>query len=88
MTRLSVKWIATSSDLSGPSLTVLGAPGGAMTQTAPGTYAFSGALAASLDTTGKFAVVPVGSGPVPTNPASVTCQTSSGGSKSSTVQFQ
>jgi hypothetical protein len=43
---------------------------------------------APIDTTGKFAVVPVGNGPIPANPSSVTCQTSYGGSKQSGVTFQ
>jgi hypothetical protein len=41
-----------------------------------------------VDPTGKFAVVPAGATPTPTNPASVTCKTSNGGSKSGGVQFQ
>jgi hypothetical protein len=56
--------------------------------TAPAPTASTFIGTAPIDTTGKFAVVPVGSGPVPTSPAAVTCQTSSGGSKSGSVQFQ
>ncbi len=42
---------ASSSDLSGPTLTVLGTPGGLMTPGAtPGTYAFSGLLPAGVET--------------------------------------
>jgi hypothetical protein len=43
---------------------------------------------APIDTTGKFAVVPVGNTPTPTNPSTVTCQTSYGGLKQSGVTFQ
>ncbi len=41
---------------------------------------------APVDTTGKFQVVPL-VGPTPTNPASVTCQTSNGGKASAGVVF-
>lgn len=43
---------------------------------------------APIDTTGKWALVPVGNGPTPPNPSSVTCQTSYGAKASLGVQFQ
>jgi hypothetical protein len=43
---------------------------------------------APVDTTGKFAVVPAGVTPKPTNPSSITCRTSNGGSKSAGVSFK
>jgi hypothetical protein len=70
--------------------------GAALTQTTAtcwlGTAAASTATTfigtAPVDTTGKFSVVPVGTGPVPPNPSVVTCQTSNGGVKSGSVTFQ
>jgi hypothetical protein len=56
--------------------------------TAPAPTATTFIGTAPIDTTGKFAVVPVGTGPVPPNPSSVTCQTSYGGSKAAGVTFQ
>jgi hypothetical protein len=56
------------------------------TAAAPTATTFIGT--APIDTTGKFAVVPVGNGPTPANPSSVTCQTSYGGLKATGVTFQ
>jgi hypothetical protein len=56
--------------------------------TAPAPTATTLIGSAPIDTTGKFAVVPVGNGPTPANPSSVTCQTSYGGLKATGVTFQ
>jgi hypothetical protein len=81
------KWnIVGSTNWFGPALTQLTATCWLGTAAAPTAATLIGT--APIDTTGKFAVVPVGTGPVPPNPSSVTCKTSSGGSKSSGVTFQ
>jgi len=43
---------------------------------------------APVDTTGKFAVIPGPSAPVPVNPSNITCQTSNGGIKTTGVVFK
>jgi hypothetical protein len=43
---------------------------------------------APIDTTGKFQLVPVGATPKPANPSSITCKSSYGASRSSSVTFK
>jgi hypothetical protein len=58
------------------------------TGTAPAPSAATLIGTAPIDTTGKFALVPVGPTPTPANPSSITCQTSYGGIKSGGVTFK
>ncbi|BDG01339.1 Ig-like domain-containing protein [Anaeromyxobacter oryzae] len=81
------KWnIVGSTNWFGPALTQLTATCWTGTAAAPTATTLIGT--APIDTTGKFALVPVGATPTPVNPSSVTCQTSSGGLKSAGVTFQ